>query len=357
MGTIIERRRKDGSSSFLAQISVQREGITVRENRTFERRPAAINWLKRREEELKSPGAVASAAASDPRLREVIDRYLSDIAKAPGKTKKQVLAKLKTFEIAERRCSSIGSDDLVELAQELASGGRDPSTVGNYMSHLSTIFTIARPAWKFPLDRQAMDDALVALRMLGIVGKSQHRDRRPTLKELDRLLTYFQRRERRPGAVPMSSIICFAIFSTRRESEITRLRWEHFEADAPRIMVKDMKDPGSKIGNDIWTDLGPEATTIIAHLPRNGPLLFPYHSDVVSRLFTDACKFLEIDDLHFHDLRHDGISRLFEMGKTIPQVAGYSGHKSWQSLQRYTHLRQTGDKYAGWKWLPLPIQQ
>jgi integrase len=60
--------------------------------------------------------------------------------------------------------------------------------------------------------------------------------------------------------------------------------------------------------------------------------------------------FLAIDDLHFHDLRHEGVSRLFEMGRTIPQVASVSGHRSWQSLQRYTHLRQVGDKYAGWKW-------
>ena len=45
-----------------------------------------------------------------------------------------------------------------------------------------------------------------------------------------------------------------------------------------------------------------------------------------------------------------GLSRLFEMGKTIPQAASVSGHRSWQSLQRYTHLRQTGDKYEHWQW-------
>jgi integrase len=56
--------------------------------------------------------------------------------------------------------------------------------------------------------------------------------------------------------------------------------------------------------------------------------------------------------LHFHDLRHEGISRLFEIGRTIPQAASVSGHRSWSSLQRYTHIRQTGDKYAGWKWMP-----
>ena len=56
------------------------------------------------------------------------------------------------------------------------------------------------------------------------------------------------------------------------------------------------------------------------------------------------------EEVVFHCLRHDGVSRLFERGRTIPQVASVSGHKSWQSLSRYTHLRQTGDKYADWKW-------
>jgi len=50
-------------------------------------------------------------------------------------------------------------------------------------------------------------------------------------------------------------------------------------------------------------------------------------------------------------LRHDGVSRLFELGWNIPHVAAVSGHRSWSSLKRYTHLRQAGDKYAGWPWL------
>lgn len=53
-------------------------------------------------------------------------------------------------------------------------------------------------------------------------------------------------------------------------------------------------------------------------------------------------------------MRHDGISRLFEIrwqGGSIPHVAAVSGHRSWKSLQRYTHVRQKTDKYAGWPWL------
>src|SRR5262249_14571275 len=78
--------------------------------------------------------------------------------------------------------------------------------------------------------------------------------------------------------------------------------------------------------------------------------IFPYSTDAISAAFTRACKILGIEDLRFHDLRHEGISRLFEMGRTIPQVAAVSGHRSWTSLKRYTHIRQSKDKYDNWKW-------
>lgn len=60
---------------------------------------------------------------------------------------------------------------------------------------------------------------------------------------------------------------------------------------------------------------------------------------------------LEIEDLHFHDLRYEGASLLAEMGRTVPQLATVTGHRSGKSLERYTHVRQSGDKLAGWKWL------
>jgi integrase len=112
-----------------------------------------------------------------------------------------------------------------------------------------------------------------------------------------------------------------------------------------------MKNPGEKIGNNVWCYLPPEALQIILSMPKRFEEIFPYSGDAIGTNFTRACQFLEIIDLHLHDLRHDGVSRLFEIGRNIPQVAAVSGHRSWSSLKRYTHLRQTGDKYAGWKWL------
>lgn len=48
---------------------------------------------------------------------------------------------------------------------------------------------------------------------------------------------------------------------------------------------------------------------------------------------------LAIDDLHFHDFRHEATSRLFEAGYDIPEVAQFTLHESWATLKRYTHLR------------------
>jgi len=46
-----------------------------------------------------------------------------------------------------------------------------------------------------------------------------------------------------------------------------------------------------------------------------------------------------IVDLHFHDLRHEAVSRLVEAGLSDQEVSAISGHKSMQMLKRYTHLR------------------
>jgi len=59
MGTITERKRKDGTTAHYAQILIKRKGrIVHREAQTFDRRQAAKAWLARRETELAQPGAL-----------------------------------------------------------------------------------------------------------------------------------------------------------------------------------------------------------------------------------------------------------------------------------------------------------
>jgi integrase len=350
MGTIIGRTRKDGSKAFVAQIVIKKDGAIVhREAQTFDRKPAANAWMVKREAELKRPGGLEQK--EDPTLSAVIDRYITESKGVVLGTKAQVLKTIKNSDLGEMKCSDITSNTLVSFARELTNNV-EPQTCGNYFSHLSTIFTVARPAWGYPLSRQEFDDAVTVIKKLGLIRKAAERTRRPTLDELDRLMEHFGRiRQHRPSSLPMQKIVAFALFSTRRQEEITLLRRDDLEED--RILVRDMKHPGDKKGNNVYCELPPEALAIIKSMPREKPEVFPYSTDAISAAFTRACKFLGIEDLRFHDLRHEGISRLFEMGRTIPQVAAVSGHRSWTSLKRYTHIRQSKDKYYNWKWITL----
>lgn len=348
MGTILKRKRKDGTIGHTAVIRVKRDGKVIHtETETFDREQAAKAWMKKRETELAVPGALTKP--KDPLLKDVIDQYNKDKLREHGKTKTQVLRTIQNSELGELRCSEITSQALVRYVQSIDAL---PQTRGNYISHLASIFSVARPAWGYPLDKQAMDDARVVLDKLGLIGRSKQRTRRPTLEELDKLMKYYTVMElKRKDAIPMTRLILFAIFSTRRQEEITRMVGKDLDKAQLEIIVRDMKNPGEKIGNDVATSLTPEALQLIELQPQTQGRIWPHNAESVSASFTRACLFLGIEDLHFHDLRHDGISRLFEMGWSIPRVACVSGHRSWTSLKRYTHMRQVGDKFKDWPWL------
>lgn len=197
-----------------------------------------------------------------------------------------------------------------------------------------------------------MKDAQTVCSKMGYTAKPKERDRRPTQDELDRLMRHFQEAtQTNPRTMPIHIITAFAIFSTRRKDEICRITWDDYEPDYKQIMVRKMKNPGQKGGIDTRVELPDPCCPIIDAMPRKKDRIFPYNSDTISRRFTEACKFLEIEDLHFHDLCHEGTGRLAEMGRTVPQLAAVTGHKAWKSLGRYTHVRQTGDKYENWKWI------
>ena len=124
---------------------------------------------------------------------------------------------------------------------------------------------------------------------------------------------YFEMQTRRKAQIDMPKLIAFALFSTRRQEEITRIRWDDLDETRQAVLVRDMKNPGQKIGNNVWCHLPDEAWAILQSMPKVEKEIFPYNSRSVSASFTRACLFLEVEDLHFHDLRHEGVSRLFEM--------------------------------------------
>jgi len=179
------------------------------------------------------------------------------------------------------------------------------------------------------------------------------RDRRPTEAELMKLEAYFARPSNR-AQLPMWDLILFAMSTCMRRGEITKIVWEDFDPIDRTIWIRDRKDPsGAHRRNDLvpllkgtfdWRGAPVDPIAIMSNLafrtgkPRTGRV-FPYFAKHVTTRFTKACKDLNIPDLHFHDLRHEGVSRLFEDGRPMEQVSVVSGHRSWKDLKRYTNLK------------------
>ncbi|OAE10475.1 integrase [Pseudomonas simiae] len=357
MATIRARKKADGSVSYTVQIRLKNKGaIVYQECQTFARKQAAVAWARKRETELAEPGAIERANRIGATVKEMIERYLTEMEKvrALGKTKLATLKAISESYLGKLNDQDINSQVLVEYAlwrMGDEGGNVQPQTAGNDLAHLGAVLSIARPAWGYAVDPHAMTDARRVLKKLGYNMKSRERDRRPTLDELDKLLTHFQGiQSRRPTSINMLKMTGFALFSTRRQEEITRIQWTDLDEVGQRVLVRDMKNPGQKIGNDVWCHLPPEAWAILQTMPKVLPEIFPYSAESVSTSWTRACQILGIENLHFHDLRHDGVSRLFEMDWDIPRVASVSGHRDWNSMRRYTHLRGRGDMYADWKW-------
>lgn len=123
-------------------------------------------------------------------------------------------------------------------------GGIKPQTAGNDLAHLGSVLSLARAAWEYEINPQAMPDARLVLKRLGYNMKSRERDRRPTLEELDKVLEhFFEMIARRPTVIHMPKVVAFAIFSTRRVDEIARIMWEDLDEHRQAVKVRDMKNP------------------------------------------------------------------------------------------------------------------
>ena len=138
----------------------------------------------------------------------------------------------------------------------------------------------------------------------------------------------------------MAAISRFAIASAMRLGEITRIRIEEIDWDARTVLIRERKDPKRKADNDQVVPFLDDALEMAreAAAGRAAGRLWPYRAESVSTAFTRACQALNIEDLRFHDLRHAGVTRLFQAGLPIELVAVVSGHRDWANLKRYTQL-------------------
>jgi integrase len=121
-----------------------------------------------------------------------------------------------------------------------------------------------------------------------------------------------------------------------RQSELVGLKWKNIDFQRRTAFL-----PHTKNGESRSVPLSAEALNVLGNLPRSisGDVFPGLTTTAVKKAFTRATRRAEIEDFHFHDLRHEATTRLFERGLNIMAVAAITGHKDLRMLQRYTHLK------------------
>lgn len=230
------------------------------------------------------------------------------------------------------RAEALTVEDLIGWATARKDEGAGPYTINCDLSKLGTVIRYAG---------DAMPDVIGAARpklsYLGLIGGGGKRERRPTEDELQRVLEWLA-----ANKGPMfADFVLFSVLTTMRRGEVARITWSDVDEARKMVLVRDRKHPRQKKGNDEWVPLLGAAWDLLKAQPviEDEPRIFPRDPQTATKYFTEACKALGIPDLHLHDMRHEGTSRLFEEGFEIQQVALVTGHKDWRHLRRYTNLK------------------
>lgn len=155
------------------------------------------------------------------------------------------------------------------------------------------------------------------------------RDRRLQPGELDKLLESLSEE--------MGQVVRFALETAMRRGELYEMTWDMVDLKKRTVTLPDTKNGQKRI-----VPLSSVAVTILNErltTRRIDGKVWGIGLDSISQDFAKACQKAEISGLHFHDLRHEATSRLFEKGFDPMEVKTITGHKTLQMLARYTHLR------------------
>ncbi len=377
MGTITQRKLVDGSIRYRAEIRINRKDLPIyKESKTFGSKKVAANWLAKREAEIEENPEILFGQEDviDLTLSNAISKYLAEVGAEYGRTKTYSLKLIQKFSIARHVITKIKSTHIAEHVALRKKGiedlGLDPvasSTLQHELLHIRGVLSHAAVMWDIDIDLNAFDKATAQLRKTRQISSSQKRDRLPTNDELMALTKYFVQKWRNPNySYPMHLIIWFAIYSCRREAEITRMELIDFDRHNNSWKIRDLKNPTGSKGNHKEFNVLPQCKKIIellletevrARMLKRGygdEYLIPLSPKTIGGEFRKACKLLGIDDLRFHDLRHDGCTRLAEQGFTIPQIQQVSLHDSWGSLERYVSVKRRKETLSFEKLLELP---
>lgn len=310
------------------QVQIRKDGCCL--NKTFGLREDAQRWAREHEHLLDRGDALSRP--NGPRgnkltLGELLDRYTKEISsrKRSSTTEGFHLRALYGHRIAKLEAGAITVANVGEYRDHRLKRV-SPSTVRRELVILQHAFRVARNEW-------AID--VPDLRDLAKPTEASARNRRLTEDDLKSLSDAF-RACRNPLVRP---VFLFALATGMRRGEVLSLRWKHIDLEGNTAFL-----PMTKNGSPRTVPLSRSAISALPErqqATKGEDLVFPISANALRLSWERLKRRAGITDLRFHDLRHEAISRFFELGLSVPEVSLISGHKDPRMLFRYTHLRAT----------------
>lgn len=197
--------------------------------------------------------------------------------------------------------------------------GYSANTIRLHLAVLSHLYTVAQHEWGY-------EDLKNPVRYLRKPKLPRTRETRITDEDVTILIHHTH-----SPYLPL--LIQLALLTGMRRSELIKLQWEDIDFKNQIIYLTDTKN-----GENRQIPISNKVNTVLKSFEKHQGLLFNIKEHAVSVAFRRAVKRSQLTKISFHTLRHEAITRFFEKGLSIPEVASISGHKSWAILKRYTHL-------------------
>ncbi len=212
--------------------------------------------------------------------------------------------------------------DIEEYIQERVEQVQ-PQTVDRELDVLSQVFNVAIKTWRIKVAEHPM---------LGVRRPRYFNERNRRLKEGEegRLITEAQQEE----SPYVEAAIRLDLNTAMRRGELVNFTWEMVDFEQRCIRL-----PETKNGRPHNVPLNSNAIELLQALPRcYGPVV-AITGNALKLAFKRVCERAKIDDLHFHDLRGEGLSRYADTGSfTLLDLQSISGHRDIRMLSRYAHL-------------------
>jgi len=303
-------------------VRIRRKGYPL-QTATFEKREDAETWARDVESKMDKGAFLCTKEAERTSLHEALDRYIEDYAPSLADHKREVnRAKfLQKRKIAQMSLARIRVMDIAAFIKEREKEGVAGNTIRLDLATLSRLFEAARADWGM----EYLDNPVKKARKPKV---SKGRERRLQECEEEKLIKH--------APEGFEAVIKFALETAMRRGEIAALRWENVKLKESTVFL-----PKTKNGSARTVPLSPAALNILKKLPRDiKGSVFRMAPDEITQSMKKARAGAKIENLRFHDLRHEAVSRFFEKTSLdIMQIQMITGHKTLQMLARYTHLR------------------